>query len=92
MNWSKFKLKKICTIYQVTNSYFFNDKHNADSYLISIAQIFTLYELSDGVELSEYELDDDFFKATFIRINPSGVDIECVIDFDTKTLMIVIKE
>ena len=40
MNWSKFKLKKICTVYKVTDSYHFNGKHKANSYLNSIVQMF----------------------------------------------------
>lgn len=92
MNWSKFKLKKICTVYQVTNSYFFNDKHNADSYLNSIAQILTIYDLTDGIKLSGYIVNDECFIATFLRMNPLGVDIECVINFQSTTLTITVKE
>lgn len=92
MNWSKLKLKKICTVYQVTDSYHFNDKHNADSYLNSIAQILIIYDLTDGIKLSGYIVKDECFIATFIRMNPSGVDLECVIEFDTTTLTIIVIE
>ncbi len=92
MNWSKFKLKKICTVYQVTNSYFFNDINNADSYLNSIVQILTIYDLTNGIKLSGYIQNKDNFIATFIRMNPSGVDIECVIDFQSTTLTIKVIE
>lgn len=92
MNWSKLKFKKICTVYQVTNSYHFNDKHNADSYLNSIVQILIIYDLTNGVKLSGYIRHVDFFKATFIRMNPLGVDVDCVINFETTTLTITVKE
>ena len=91
MNWSKFKLKKICTVYQVTDSYFFNDKHKADSYLNSIVQILTIYDLTNGVNLSGYIRHVDFFKATFLRMNSLGVDVDCEIDFKTTTLTITVK-
>lgn len=88
----KFKLKKISTGYQVTNSYFFNNKHNAESYLNSIRQILDFYDLFDGVKLSGYLRHVDFFKATFKRINLFGFDIDCEIDFETTTLTITVKE
>lgn len=92
MNSLKFKLKKIFTVYKVTDSYHFNGNHNDDSYLKTIEQMLIFYDLTNGVKLLRYKRHDKFFKATFIRINLSGVDIECEIDFDTKTLMIVIIE
>lgn len=85
---SKFKLKKIC----ITNSCYLNDKHNVCSYLNSIGQILTLYELSDGIKLSGYIVNDECFIATFLRMNPLGVDIECEINFETTTLTITVKE
>lgn len=92
MNWSKFKLKKISTVYQVTDSYHFNDKHNADSYLNSIAQILINFDLSNGVSLSGYIQNKDNFIATFIRMYPDGYDIVCQIDFKSTTLTITVKE
>lgn len=92
MNWSKFKLKKICTVYKVTDSYHFNGNHNADSYLKTIVQMLTFYDLTNGVKLLRYTRHVKFFKATFFRVNPSGVDIECEIDFDTTTLSIKVIE
>ena len=88
----KFKLKKISTVYQLTNSNLFNNKHNAESYLNSIRQILDCYGLSDGVKLSGYLRQVDFFKATFKRMNIFDVDIYCEIDFATTTLTITIKE
>ena len=92
MNWSKFKLKKICTVYQVTDSYHFNGNHNADSYLKTIVQILTIYDMTNGIISSGYEMNDAFFKSTFIRMSPLGVDVECVIDFQSTTLTITVKE
>ena len=92
MNWSKFKLKKICTVYQATDSYHFNGNHNADSYINSIVEILTFPDMTNGVKLLRYTRHVDFFKATFIRRNPAGVDVECEIDFKTTTLTIAIKE
>lgn len=92
MTWSKFKLKKICTVYKVTDSYHFNDKHNADSYLNSIGQILSTFDLSDALRLSGYILHVKFFKATFLRLNPKGFDIKCKIDFSTTTLTITVIE
>ena len=92
MNWSKFKLKKICTVYQATDSYHFNDKHKTDSYISSIVEILTFSDLTYGVKLSGYNLYEDQFIATFIRRNPAGVDVECEIDFKTTTLTITVKE
>ena len=91
MNWSKFKLKKICTVYKVTDSYHFNGNHNADSYLKTIVQILTIYDLTNGVKLSGYIRHVDFFKATFLRMNSLGVDVDCEIDFKTTTLTITVK-
>lgn len=92
MNLSKFKLKKIYTVYQVTDSYHFNSNHNADSYLKIIVQILTIYDLTNGVKLLKYTRHVDFFKATFLRTNPLGVDIDCEIDFKSTTLTITVKE
>lgn len=92
MNLSKFKLKKIHTVYQVTNSYFFNGKHCPGSYLKSIVEIITTYDLKHGTISSGYKLYEDHFTATFTRMNPLGVDIDCEIDFETTTLTITVKE
>ena len=92
MNCSKFKLKKICTVYQVIDSYHFNDKHSFDSYLKTIVQILTRYDLTTGVELKCYKLYDAHFDATFERFNCLGVDIECTINFLKTTLTITVKE
>ena len=92
MNWSKFKLKKISTVYQAIDSYHFNGNHNADSYLNSIEQILTTFDLSDGVSLSGYIQNKDNLTATFIRTYPLGVDIECVINFQSTTLTIKVIE
>ena len=48
--------------------------------------------MTNGVKLLRYTRHVDFFKATFIRRNPAGVDVECEIDFKTTTLTIAIKE
>ena len=92
MNLSEFKLKKICTVYQVTDSYHFNGNHNADSYLNSIGQIISTFDLSGGVSLSGYIQNEDYLIATFIRMYPFGVDIDCVINFQSTTLTITVKE
>lgn len=92
MNWLKFKLKKICTVYQVTNSFFFNENHSSACYLNSIAQILIIYDLSEGIKLSGYTVNDECFSVTFLRTDTSGVDVECVINFQTTTLTITIKE
>lgn len=92
MSLLKFELKKIFSIYQITDSYHFNDKHNADSYLKTIVQILSEHDFLQGTKLSEYNLYDDTFHATFDRINPLGVDIECRIDFNITTLTIAIKK
>lgn len=92
MNISKFKLKKICTEYKVTDSYHFNDKHSACSYLDSIAEILIDFDLTDEIILSCYDLSEFHFTATFTRMNASGVDIECEIDFDTTTLLLKVIE
>lgn len=92
MNLSNFKLKKILTIYQVTNSYFFNNKHNADSYLKRIEQILNHYDLLDGRELLGHVMTSEYFKTVVYRRNLSDNQIDCEIDFDTTTLTIVVKE
>lgn len=92
MTWLKFKLKKISTVYQVNDSYHFNDKHNSDSYLNSIAQILIIFDLSNGVSLSGYIHSKDNFIATFIRTYPDGHDIVCQIDYKSTTLTITVKE
>lgn len=92
MNLTTFNIKKICTVYRVTNSYYFNSKHNADSYLNSIEQILIFYDLTDEFTLSGYIQRADSFIATFICTNPFGVDIECVINFRSTTLTITVKE
>ena len=92
MNWSKFKLKKICTIFQVSDSYHFNCKHSARSYLNTIQIILDNYDLLDGATLAGYCKYDDHFIATFTRTNPAGNDFLCQIDFDTTTLSIIVIE
>lgn len=90
MNWSKFKLKKICTVYQVKDSYHFNDKHNADSYLNTIQTILDYYDFSQGRELSSFEITSQYFKTTVYRRNHSDNQIDCQIDFHTTTLTITV--
>ena len=94
MNWSKFKVKKISSIYQVTNSYFFDATHNAGTYLKVIEHILNICDLLEGFSLSgyRYKLNKDNFTATLIRKYPLGDDIECVIDFKTTTLTIKVIE
>lgn len=92
MNLSKFKLKKIHTVYQTTNSYFFNGKHNADSYLNLIEKILNHYDLLDGRKLSGWEMTSEYFRTTVYRRNHSDNQIDCEIDFETTTLTITIKE
>lgn len=92
MNWSKFKLKKICTVYHVTDSYHFNGKHSAGSYLNTILQILDNYDLVVESTLFRYNLFEDHFIARFMRTNLAGVDIICAIDFELTTLEIKVIE
>ena len=91
MNWSKFKLKKISTVYQVIDSYHFNDKHNAYSYFNTIQTILDNYDMLDGRELSGCEMTSEYFKTTVYRRNHSDNQIDCQIDFHTTTLTITVK-
>lgn len=91
MNWSKFELKTIYSIFQVTNSYFFNDKHNAGTYLNVIEQILKDYDLLEGRKCSGWEMTSDFFKTVVYRRNNLDFQIDCEIDFETTTLTITAK-
>lgn len=92
MKLLKIKIEEDTTEYQVTDSYYFNDKHKAESYLIIIVTILKFFDLTDGVSLSGYIQNKDNFIATFLRKNPSGVDVECEINFEKTTLTITVKE
>lgn len=92
MTCLKIKLEKDIIEYQVTDSYRFNDKHNADSYLNSIGTILKFFELIDGVSFSGYIQNEDNFIATFIRTYPYGHDIVCQIDYKSTTLTITVKK
>lgn len=92
MNWSKFKLKKIFTVYHVTDSYHFNGKHSAVSYLNTIQQLLDNYDLLKESTLLRYNLFEDHFIARFMRTNPTGFDIICAIDFESTTLEIKVIE
>lgn len=92
MNWSKFKLKKVYTEYEITNSCYFNDKHNAGTYLNVIEQILKHYDLLDSRKLSGYEMTRDYFTTVVFKRNRFDNQIECEIDFKTTTLTISIKE
>lgn len=91
MNLTKFKLKKISTVYQVTDSYHFNDKHNAYSYIKTIQSLLDKYHLLDESILSGYIHNKYHFIASFVRMNPSGDDIVCEINFEKTTLTITVK-
>lgn len=92
MNWSKFKLKKVYTEYEITNSCYFNDKHEASTYLNVIEQILNHYDFLDGRKLSGYEMTRDYFTTVVFMTNRHVDQIECEIDFKTTTLTIAIKE
>ena len=92
MNWSKFKLKKVYTEYEITNSCYFNNKHDAGTYLNVIEQILNHYDLLDGRKLSGSEMTRDYFATVVFRTNRLDHQIDCVIDFQTTTLTIAIKE
>lgn len=91
MTWSKFKLKKIITVYQVTDSYHFNGNHNADSYLNTIQSLLDNYCLSEGRRCSGYELTRDYFKTTVCRRDRFDCQIDCEINFEKTTLTITVK-
>lgn len=92
MNVLKFKSKKIHTVYQVTHSCYFNDKHNAGTYLNVIEQILNNYDLLDGRKLSGWVMTGDNFKTVVYRRNNLECQIDCEIDFKSTTLTITIKE
>ena len=92
MNLSKFKLKKICTVYQLTDSYYFNDKHSSGSFLNTIEPLLDKYDLLEGRKFSNFEMTSEYFKTTVYRRNNSDSQIECQIDFSTTTLTITVKE
>lgn len=92
MNWSKLKLKKICTVYKLTDSYHFNGNHNAYSYIKTIQSLLDKYHLLDNSILSGYIHNKYHFIASFVRMNPLGDDIVCEINFETTTLTITVKE
>lgn len=91
MNMSKFKLKKIYTVYQITSSCYLDDKQNAGNYLNIIEQILNHYDLLDGRELPGWEMTPEYFKTTVYRRNHSDNQIDCEIDFETTTLTIIVK-
>ena len=92
MNCSKFKLKKICTVYQVTDSYHFNDKHSACSYLNTIQLLLDNYDLSDGRKCTGWEMTRDHFKTTVYRRDRFDCQIDCEINFEKTTLTIKVNE
>lgn len=92
MNWSKFKLKKVYTEYEITNSCYFNDKHEVGTYLNVIEQILNHYDFLQGRQLSGYEMTSDHFITVVFMRNRLDDQIECEIDFKTTTLTIAIKE
>lgn len=92
MNWSKFKLKKICTVYQVTDSYHFNDKHSAGSFLNTIEPLLDKYDLLEGRKCSGWEMTSDYFKTTVYKRDRFDCQIDCEIDFKKTTLTITVKE
>lgn len=92
MNLSKFKLKQVYLEFQVTNSCYFNDKHNAGTYLNVIEQILNFMDLLEGRKLSGWEMTSEYFKTTVYRRNHSDNQIDCAIDFESTTLTIIIKE
>lgn len=92
MNWSIFKLKKIYTVYQVTDSYHFNDKHSADSYINTIKHILDNYCLLEGRKLSGWEMTRDHFKITVYRRDSYDCQIECEIKFEETTLTLTLIE
>lgn len=92
MNWSKFKLKKICTVYQVTDSYYFNNKHSAGRFLNLIELIIDKYDLLEGRKCSGWEMTSDYFKTTVYKRDRFDCQIDCEIDFEKTTLTITVKE
>ena len=92
MTCLKIKIEEETIEYQITDSYRFNENHNAESYLKSIVTILKFFDLIDGVSLSGYIQNEDNFIATFIRKYPEGRDIVCQIDYQTTTLKITAKE
>lgn len=92
MNLTKFKLKRVYTEYEMTNSCLFNNKHEAGTYLNVIEQILTHYDLLDGRKLSGYEMTRDYFTTVVFKRNRFDYQIECEIDFKTTTLTIAIIE
>lgn len=91
MNVLKFKSKKIHTVYQVTHSCYFNDKHNAGTYLNTIQSLLDNYCLSEGRKCSGWEMTGDYFKTVVYRRNNLDCQIDCKIDFKSTTLTITIK-
>lgn len=92
MNWIKFKEKKISTVYQVIDSYHFNDKHNTDSYLNTIQSLLDNYCLSEGRKCSGWKMTRNYFKTTVYRRDRFDSRIDCLIDFDKTILTIIVKE
>ena len=91
MNLSKFKLKQVYLEFQVTNSCYFNDTHNACTYLNVIEQILNYMELLDGRKCSSFEITSEYFRTVVYRRNRSDFQIDCEIDFETTTLTIKVK-
>lgn len=91
MNWSKFKLKKICTVYQVTDSYHFNNKHSAGSFLNTIQSLLDNYYLSEGRKCSSWEMTSDYFRTTVYKRDRFDCQIDCEINFEKTTLTITVK-
>lgn len=92
MNCSKLKLKKICTVYQVTDSYHFNDKHSVVSFLNTIEPLLDKYDLLEGRKCSSFEMTSDYFKTTVYKRDRFDCQIDCEIDFKKTTLTITVKE
>lgn len=92
MNMSNFKLKQVFSEFQVTNSCYFNDKHNAGTYLNVIEQILNYYDLLEGRKLSGYEMTSEYFRTVVYRKNRLDFQIDCEIDFETTTLTIKVKQ
>ena len=92
MNWSKFKFKKICTVYQVTDSYHFNNKHSAGSFLNTIESLLDKYCLLEGRKCSGWKMTSEYFRTTVYKRDRFDCQIDCEINFETTTLTITVKE
>ena len=91
MNLTKLKVKKISTAYQVKDSYHFNDKHNAGSYLNTIESLLDKYCLLEGRKCSGCKMTSDYFRTTVYKRDRFDSQIDCEINFETTTLTITVK-